>query len=179
MVIINKVLSGFIVFFFLPLIFLLLINTSILEEKIDTKINIIKEKNEIIENYKEDIKNYQFTINNSIIMERKYRKTVNYMYGEATAYHPSSGGINSDSDPTITSIGLKAEVGIIAVNPKMIPYGSQVMIISGNTVVRGIAGDTGGAMRQNPKQVDILMGTREEALKWGHKKGVHIIWWEE
>lgn len=103
-------------------------------------------------------------------------KDVNYMYGIATAYTPSAGGINSDSDPTRTSTMKPAKNGIIAVNPEVIPYGSEVMIISGNTVVRGVAEDTGGAMRQNPKQVDILMEDLTKAKEWGRRE-VHIIWW--
>lgn len=103
-------------------------------------------------------------------------KQVNYMYGEATAYCPSEGGINSDSDPTITSTMKPAKNGVIAVNPEVIPYGSEVMIIHKNTVIRGQAQDTGGAMRRNGSQVDILMEDYEKALEWG-RKDVHIIWW--
>jgi len=101
---------------------------------------------------------------------------VHYMYGTATAYTPSAGGINSDSNPKVTSTMKSAKEGIIAVNPDVIPYGSEIMIISGKMVIRGKAQDTGGAMRQNPKQVDILMENYKEALNWG-RKSVHIIWW--
>lgn len=104
------------------------------------------------------------------------QKEVNYMYGTATAYCPSIGGINSDSDPTVTSTMKPAKNGVIAVNPNQISYGSEVMIIHNNTVIRGQAQDTGGAMRRNPKQVDILMENYEDAINWGRKE-VHIIWW--
>jgi len=101
---------------------------------------------------------------------------VHYMYGTATAYTPSAGGINSDSNPKVTSTMKPAKEGIIAVNPDVIPYGSEIMIISGKMVIRGKAQDTGGAMRKNPNQVDILMEDRGRALEWG-RKSVHIIWW--
>jgi len=101
---------------------------------------------------------------------------VHYMYGTATAYTPSAGGINSDSDPKVTSTMKTAKEGVIAVNPEVIPYGSEIMIISGKIVIRGKAQDTGGAMRKNPNQVDILMEDRGRALEWG-RKSVHIIWW--
>ena len=101
---------------------------------------------------------------------------VHYMYGTATAYTPSAGGINSDSNPKVTSTMKPAKEGIIAVNPDVIPYGSEIMIISGKMVIRGKAQDTGGAMRKNPNQVDILMEDRGRALEWG-EKSVHIIWW--
>ena len=106
------------------------------------------------------------------------QKDVNYMYGTATAYHPPTGGINSDSDPTVTATGKPAKEGIIAVNPDVIPYGSQVMIIHEDTVIRGVAEDTGGAMKRNPHQVDILMESQEKAMEWG-RKDAHIIYWEE
>ena len=101
---------------------------------------------------------------------------VHYMYGTATAYTPSAGGINSDSNPMVTSTMKPAKEGVIAVNPEVIPYGSEIMIISGKMVIRGKAQDTGGAMRKNPNQVDILMEDRGRALEWG-RKSVHIIWW--
>lgn len=103
-------------------------------------------------------------------------KEVSYMYGEATAYTPSKMGINSDSDPTVTSTMSEAKDGVIAVNPEVIPYGSEVMIIHNNTVIRGRAEDTGSAMKRNPKQVDILMEDHKKAKEWGRKE-VHIIWW--
>ena len=101
---------------------------------------------------------------------------VHYIYGTATAYTPSARGINSDPNPKVTSTMKPAKEGVIAVNPEVIPYGSEIMIISGKIVIRGKAQDTGGAMRQNPKQVDILMENYKEALNWG-RKSVHIIWW--
>jgi 3D (Asp-Asp-Asp) domain-containing protein len=110
------------------------------------------------------------------LMNKTLQKEVNYMRGTATAYTPSAGGINADSDPTKTATMTKPENGVIAVNPEVIPYYSEVMIIHGNTVIRGRALDTGGAMRQNPTQVDILMEDHEKAKKWGRKE-VHIIWW--
>ena len=101
---------------------------------------------------------------------------VHYIYGTATAYTPSARGINSDSNPKVTSTMKPAKEGVIAVNPEVIPYGSEIMIISGKIVIRGKAQDTGGAMRKNPNQVDILMEDRGRALEWG-RKSVHIIWW--
>jgi len=105
-------------------------------------------------------------------------KTVNYMYGVATAYHPWSGGINTDGDPDITATGTKSREGVIAVCPDTIPYGSQVMIIHEKTVVRGVAEDTGGFAEDNPKQVDILKESAKEAKQWGVRES-HIIWWQE
>jgi len=106
----------------------------------------------------------------------KRTKDVNYMYGIATAYTPSAGGTNCDSNPEVTSTMAPAVEGVIAVNPDVIPYGSEVLIICGKTVIRGTALDTGGAMKKNPHQVDILMEDYKKALEWGRRE-VHIIWW--
>ena len=167
-----------IIIFLLPVIFILSFEIADLNDRLRYKQDEVNYLLEKVKGYEEEIVYYKYIIKDSIVNDANKNKVVNYMYGVATAYHPPSGGINADNKPEVTSIGLPARVGIIAVNPERIPYGSQIMIISGNTVIRGIAGDTGGAMRQNSNQVDILMSTKEKAIQWGKRK-VHIIWWEE
>ena len=62
----------------------------------------------------------------------------------------------------ITATGTVATPGrTIAVDPKLIPLGSQV-IFNGNTY---IAEDTGGAIRGN--KIDLFFKTHQEALNWG------------
>jgi 3D (Asp-Asp-Asp) domain-containing protein len=64
-----------------------------------------------------------------------------------------------------TATGVLAEAGrTIAVDPKVIPYGTEV-IINGNTY---IAEDCGGGIKGN--DVDIFFDTHEEALQFGRKK---------
>ena len=64
----------------------------------------------------------------------------------------------------ITSTGVKAKAGrTIAVDPRVIPYGSTV-IINGKTY---IAEDCGGAIKNN--KIDIFFNTHQEALEWGVK----------
>ena len=70
--------------------------------------------------------------------------------------------ICNDGDSTRTATGTTPTVGrTCAVDPKVIPYGSEV-IINGHTY---IAEDCGGAIRGN--RVDILFATHEEALNFG------------
>lgn len=59
----------------------------------------------------------------------------------ATAYDPSCAGCN-----LVTSIGLKAGYGVIAVDPKVIPLRSKVYVPGYGIAV---AGDTGGSIRGN------------------------------
>ncbi|MFW6310948.1 MAG: 3D domain-containing protein [Nanoarchaeota archaeon] len=155
---------------FLLIIFL----TAIPVTKINTQNAEIKKLETESDIYKDIIDDLNKELSNEIL--KNEQKEVNYMYGEATAYHPWSGGINSDEDPDITSTGEQSREGIIAVHPDVIPYGSEILIIDGNSVIRGEAQDTGGFRFENPHQVDILMEDYEEAKEFGRRK-VHILWW--
>ena len=70
----------------------------------------------------------------------------------------------------ITATGTKATAGrTIAVDPSIIPYGTEV-VIAGNTY---IAEDCGGAIKGNA--VDIFFDTHEEALTFGKQQVVATI----
>ena len=71
----------------------------------------------------------------------------------------------------ITSTGVTAQANrTIAVDPKVIPYGTKVLI-DGNEY---IAEDCGGAIKGN--RIDIYFDTHQEALNWGVKyKGVMLV----
>ncbi len=62
------------------------------------------------------------------------------------------------------------DLRIIAVNPKVIPYGSIVEIKSGDKVIKAHAIDTGGAMRNNNDLIDLLVDDHNYMRKWGVKK---------
>ena len=67
---------------------------------------------------------------------------------------------NGDSSQTATgTVPLAGRT--VAVDPKVIPYGSEV-IINGHTY---IAEDCGGAIKGN--RIDILFDTHQEALEFG------------
>lgn len=89
---------------------------------------------------------------------------VNYkkvLKGKATAYT----GVGQP-----TSTGVKTRVGYVAVDPKVIPYGSELYIISPDgKVVYGyaIAADTGGAMLSGRILVDVFFNTEEECRAFG------------
>lgn len=89
---------------------------------------------------------------------------VNYtkMNVVATAYCPCEKCCGKSDG--ITATGIKAKAGrTIAVDPKVIPYGSEV-IIDGNTY---IAEDCGGAVDGN--RVDIFFDDHTSALEFGVK----------
>lgn len=97
-----------------------------------------------------------------------------YNLGEfkLTAYCPCSKCCGKWANG-ITSTGVTAKAGrTIAVDPKVIPYGTEV-IINGHTY---IAEDCGGAIKGN--RIDVYFDSHSEALKFGVKYAdVYIVGW--
>jgi 3D (Asp-Asp-Asp) domain-containing protein len=75
---------------------------------------------------------------------------------EATAYTHTGNA---------TFTGIMPYVGVVAVDPRVIPLGTR-MYVEGYGF--GLAADTGGVIKGNI--VDVFMDTREEALKWGRRQ---------
>lgn len=91
---------------------------------------------------------------------------------EATAYNPSLGGINGSGDYSTTASGTKFTVRrTVAIDPKVIPYGSVLSVIVEGDMAKysgiWLAEDTGGAIDQ--KRID--MGTEaNEAMQFGRRQ---------
>ncbi|MGL4791148.1 MAG: 3D domain-containing protein [Anaerotignaceae bacterium] len=83
----------------------------------------------------------------------------NVMKVTATAYTPYDPGCNG-----ITATGVRAERGIIAVDPRVIPLGTEVYV---QGYGYAIAADTGGAIKGN--KIDICVDTKNEAYSWGRR----------
>ncbi len=84
--------------------------------------------------------------------------------GSATAYTASRGAR--------TATGAVPVEGVtVAVNPKVIPYGSRVRVETndGKVLWSGIAQDTGGALRRGSAVVDIYMSSTMKCIKFGRK----------
>ena len=77
----------------------------------------------------------------------------------ATGYTPGDPGCTG-----ITYTGTKASRGTIAVDPKVIPFGTKLYIPGYGY---GVAADTGGAIKGN--KIDLCYETRAEALNWSIK----------
>jgi 3D (Asp-Asp-Asp) domain-containing protein len=87
-------------------------------------------------------------------------KETEYITFRVTAYCPCSKCCGKSDG--ITATGVKATQGrTIAVDPRYIPYGTEV-IINGNTYV---AEDCGGAIKGN--RIDIYFDSHQEALAFG------------
>ena len=78
---------------------------------------------------------------------------------EATAYT-----IHEGSGTGLTSIGLVPKHGIIAVDPRVIPYGTKVYIPGYGFAV---AGDTGGAIVGD--RIDLFMDSYQDAVRFGRR----------
>lgn len=104
----------------------------------------------------------KYTINeNNVPTSYKYKIT-----GRAAAYCQPGGK---------TATGKKVMPGRVAVNPKQIPYGTEMWIVSNDGVVYGyaIAEDTGGFAKKGYYTVDLYMNSNSQCRQWGDR-GVTI-----
>ncbi len=87
-----------------------------------------------------------------------YQKVIS---GSSTAYY---GG-------TTTASGRPAQVGHVAVDPSIIPYGSKLYIVATDGTVYGyaIAADTGGFINDGKTVVDVYMDSYDDCIQWGRK----------
>ena len=77
----------------------------------------------------------------------------------ATAYTAGCYGCSG-----ITASGLRAGLGVIAVDPRIIPLGTKLFIPGYG---RAVAGDTGGMILGN--RVDLGMATQDDAIRYGRR----------
>ncbi|HWR42123.1 3D domain-containing protein [Sporomusa sp.] len=84
----------------------------------------------------------------------------------ATAYAP--GPHDNDQWGNKTRLGTQIRPGVIAVDPRVIPLGSQVMIkYPDGTKEYAVAEDTGGAIKGH--RIDVAKWTVKEASRFGIK----------
>ncbi|MBQ9862231.1 MAG: G5 domain-containing protein [Clostridia bacterium] len=98
---------------------------------------------------------------------QKYKQVLS---GTACAYTAKEGAR--------TSTGTIPAVGTVAVNPKIIPYGSKLFIVSerGYVYGYGVASDTGGGVLTNRILVDLYMDTTEDCFQFGRQQvNVYIL----
>ena len=83
---------------------------------------------------------------------------------EATAYT-----ISDDGWGNMTASGMTTFVGMVAVDPKVIPLGTKIYV-EGYGIA--IAGDTGGAIKGNI--VDLFFNSESECYRFGRKHGLKV-----
>ena len=142
-------------------------------EKVDEKV-VTKPIAQISEvGPRKKLENYQIASAGSIQTSRSgnlsYSKVIS---ANATAYDASSCG-KSPSSPGygITATGRKAVKGVVAVDPSVIPLGTQLYIESADgSYVYGsaVAADVGSAIKGN--RIDLCFNTRSEAISFGRRQ---------
>jgi 3D (Asp-Asp-Asp) domain-containing protein len=91
------------------------------------------------------------------------------MVMEATAYDPSAGRGRNATFRTAT--GMRAQFGLVAVDPRVIPLGTKLYIEGYGFA---LAADTGGAIKGN--KIDLCYNSRAQCFKFGRRKvTVHIL----
>ena len=88
---------------------------------------------------------------------------VNVLTGNACAY-------TADPD-ALMSTGKAVFQGYVAVDPDIIPYGSELYIVAEDGDVYGyaIAADTGYSVRKGHIIVDLFMNEYDDCIQWGNK----------
>ena len=84
--------------------------------------------------------------------------------GSATAYTAEPGAK--------TATGRPVEVGLVAVDPKVIPYGTRLYIVSADgkhTYGYALAADTGSALKSGKALVDLFYETESQCLAFGRR----------
>ena len=94
-------------------------------------------------------------------------------YSKKMVAHTTAYTIHCGNGDGLTSIGLVPRVGIVAVDPNVIPYYTK-MYIPGYGIA--VAGDCGGAINGN--DVDVFVESYEDAIRWG-RRNVEIYILEE
>ena len=141
-----------------------LVQTDILSENIlknpVNQVKIVGTKSKNNGNVKVSIENGVITDENGNIYH--YNKVLT---GVCTAY--------TAKDGARTSTGVLARRGLVAVNPKQIPYGTK-LYIPGYGICT--AADTVGAMRQGRAMIDLYMDSEHECRQFGRRtKQIYIL----
>lgn len=120
-------------------------------------------------------------INTSVTSRGENLRYTKKITATATAYdlsYASTGKTPNSKYYGVTASGMKARVGVVAVDPRVIPLGTRLYIESsdgGKSWVYGycVAGDTGGAIKGN--RVDLFFDTAAECKKFGRKSATVYI----
>lgn len=125
----------------------------------------IKRKSQTVQSFASS-KSYKDNKNGTLTDDKgnvvPYKSKIN---GTASAYTAPAG--------KCTSTGRRAEVGVVAVDPKVIPYGTKLYIPGYGYA---IAGDTGPYMLNGSRLVDLFFGTESECFNYGVRNvNVYIL----
>lgn len=139
-------------------------------EFLKQKNNLLLEDIELLEHEKELLENILLRDKQKINELLEEIEELRIIRARVTAYSPTDNqsGICADDDPTVTATGTIPREGVIAVDPRKIPYGTKLEIPGYGT---GVAEDTGGGIRSyEGVAIDLFMPSHEMAMAWGIKE---------
>lgn len=141
-----------------------------LSSEVVSDIIILEPVDQVIEIGTKYVENTIKTPNGTYFIEKEI-----LMHSTAyTADYKSTGKSEGDRGYAITASGMTAQVGVVAVDTSVIPFGTKLYIEGYGYAV---AGDTGGAIKGN--KVDVFLDTYEEAMAYGVKQVKVYILGEE
>ncbi|MSU01885.1 3D domain-containing protein [Tissierella pigra] len=118
-------------------------------------------------------------LENDLIKLEGENEQLRTIRAKLTAYSPLDNvdGQQAEGNPNRTSIGKQVSRGIVAADPRKLPYGTRLEIPDWGVVE---VGDTGGALRNDNKniRIDLFHETYNQAMKFGVKDlEVKILEW--
>ena len=137
------------------------LNEEVTTEAVDAVIAVGTGKN--VKNYGNGsvvIGNGTITLENGKVLTYKGTRTVT-----ATAYTSTDPGCG-----TKTSTGTTVRWGTVAVDPRYIPYGTKMFIVSNDGYImygEAVAEDCGGAIKRD--KIDLYMPSRSQCLNFGRR----------
>ena len=138
-----------------------ILNEEVITEVVDEVIAVGTGKN--VKNYKNGsvvIGNGTIILENGKVLSYSGSRTV-----KATAYTSTDPGCNNR-----TATGTKVRWGTVAVDPRYIPYGTKMFIVSNDGYMiygEAVAEDCGGAIKQD--KIDLYMPSRSQCLSFGRR----------
>lgn len=117
--------------------------------------------------------------NNSQISSKgfSYSKVITCSASAYDLSYESCGKRPGDPHYGITASGMKAQYGVIAVDPRVIPLGTKLYVeaVDGSwSYGFCVAGDTGGGIKGN--RIDLFYNSRAEAIAFGRRQAkVYIL----
>lgn len=162
------------------------------EEEVIEDSNLDKGKTQIVQDGKEGIKEieYELVYHNDKLVSEKVRKEeivsepinevikkgtkdpIALLVGDYTSSKQLKVEASAYTGHGITSTGTVPKWGTIAVDPSIIPYGTNVYIPQFDMIFT--AEDCGGAIKGN--KIDIYMNSNSQAYDWGRRTiDIHII----
>ena len=138
-----------------------ILNEEVVTEVVDAVIAVGTGKN--VKTYKNGsvvIGNGTITLADGKVLTYSGTRTV-----KATAYTSSDPGCSNR-----TATGTKVRWGTVAVDPRYIPYGTKMFIVSNDGYMiygEAVAEDCGGAIKRD--KIDLYMPTRSQCLSFGRR----------